>query len=330
MNLPENLRAALDETLKTTTPKSIMHLAEDLSQRYRTGQAQGRQAFLHSKEDILAYAAYRLPATFAAVYAALTEVRKRRPAWQLHTMLDVGAGPGTAMWATATLWPELEQVTLLERDQHMIAYGKRLALHAQALAITEARWQNVDLTRQWEQDSYDLVIAAYVLGELPQSTLDVLLSRLWACTAGVLLLIEPGTPHGFALIRSAREYLLSAGAKMVAPCPHDHTCPMPAHDWCHFAQRITRTRLQRAIKGAALSYEDEKFSYVALSHTASSPIPGRVLRHPQKRSGHIHLELCTAEGLKHTIVTRSQHNAFREAQDLHWGEAISEIVPESH
>src|SRR2546425_10598246 len=128
MDLPENLRTALDETLKMTTPKSLTHLAEELSQRYRTGHAQGQQTFLHSKEDIIAYAAYRLPATFAAAYAALVEVRKRQPEWQPHTMLDAGAGPGTAMWATATLCPELERVTLLEWDQHMITYGKRLAM----------------------------------------------------------------------------------------------------------------------------------------------------------------------------------------------------------
>ncbi|HZU04048.1 MAG TPA: small ribosomal subunit Rsm22 family protein [Ktedonobacteraceae bacterium] len=328
MDLPDDLRIGLEETLHTTTPKSLAHLAEDLSRRYRTGHAQGKQAFLRSEEDIIAYAAYRLPATFAAIHAALTEVKKRQPDLQLHTMLDAGAGPGTVVWAATTLWPELERVVLLERDPHMIAYGKRLATHARVPAIKEVRWQHVDLIGQWEHGAYDLVVAAYVLGELPQPTLDVLLSRLWSCTNGVLLLVEPGTPRGFSLIRHAREYLLSSGAKMVAPCPHNGTCPMPAHDWCHFAQRITRTRLQRAIKGASLSYEDEKFSYVALSPRAGSPITGRVLRHPQKRSGHIHLELCTPDGLKHTIVTRSQHTEFREAQDLHWGEAISEIAPE--
>lgn len=79
MDLPENLRAALEETLKTAPPRSLIQLVEDLSQRYRTGPAQGKQTFLHSKEDIIAYAAYRFPATFAAVYAALTEVHKRRP-----------------------------------------------------------------------------------------------------------------------------------------------------------------------------------------------------------------------------------------------------------
>src|SRR5947209_18260207 len=97
MDLPYNLRSALDETLKTAAPSSMMHCAQDLSQRYRTGDAQGRKTFLPTKEDIIAYAAYRLPATFAAIYSALTQLRKRRPGWHPQTMLDVGAVPVTAM-----------------------------------------------------------------------------------------------------------------------------------------------------------------------------------------------------------------------------------------
>jgi ribosomal protein RSM22 (predicted rRNA methylase) len=137
MDLPDDLRIGLEETLHATTPRSLAHLAEDLSQRYRTGHAQGKQAFLRSQEDIIAYAAHRLPATFAATHAVLTEVQKRQPDLQPHSMLDAGAGPGTAMWAATTLWPELERVVLLERDQHMIAYGKRLATHARIPAIVD-------------------------------------------------------------------------------------------------------------------------------------------------------------------------------------------------
>jgi hypothetical protein len=65
MDLPDDLRIGLEETLHTTTPKSLAHLAEDLSRRYRTGHTQGKQAFLRSEEDIIAYAAHpslqRLP-----------------------------------------------------------------------------------------------------------------------------------------------------------------------------------------------------------------------------------------------------------------------------
>ena len=103
---------------------------------------------------------------------------------------------------------------------------------------------------------------------------------------------------------------------------------MPENDWCHFAQRITRTRLQRSVKGAELAYEDEKLSYCALSKQNGSAITARVLRHPQKRSGHIHLELCTPAGLQRITATRSQRAAYREAHDIQWGQAIGESLSE--
>ena len=98
---------------------------------------------------------------------------------------------------------------------------------------------------------------------------------------------------------------------------------MANNDWCHFAQRITRSQLQRQAKQATLSYEDEKFSYIAASRTTGLPIRARVLRHPQIRPGHIHLELCTPGGLQNSTVTRKDKAAFREARDIAWGNALS-------
>src|SRR5947209_15698155 len=139
MNLPDNLRNALTEELASVPQKKVAETAAQLSQRYRSGQAAGKQPFVRSGADVLAYAAYRLPATFAAIYAVLTAVQKRRPGWQPRSLLDVGAGPGTAMWAASEVWPELAQVTLLERDEAMMAFGKRLATHTDLGAAREAK-----------------------------------------------------------------------------------------------------------------------------------------------------------------------------------------------
>jgi ribosomal protein RSM22 (predicted rRNA methylase) len=263
-----------------------------------------------------------MPATYAALAAVLDEVRQRQPAWQPHSMLDAGAGPGTAMWAASELWPSIEQVTLLEREDAMIKFGKLLAGHAASPAVQRASWKRVDLANAWESTSHDLVITSYVLGEFPIARYAAFFEQLWSYTSGTLVMIEPGTPVGYSHILQARSQLIAAHASVIAPCPSNEPCPMAGHDWCHFAQRVARTQLHRQAKQASLSYEDEKYSYVACSRTPGLPITGRVVRHPQVRPGHIYLELCTPQGLQQTIVTRKDKQAFRQAHDLHWGDAL--------
>ena len=101
---------------------------------------------------------------------------------------------------------------------------------------------------------------------------------------------------------------------------------MPERDWCHFAQRISRTPLHRGIKAATLSYEDEKFSYVAATRFAAGARAARVLRHPQTRKGHIILELCTPAGLQRRTVSRKDGVTYRQARDATWGSALTPLA----
>ena len=325
MDLPNNLRLALAHELANIPQKQVAEAAANLSGRYRSRQPTSTGAFVRSSADILAYAAVRFPATFAALYAVLSAVQARKPDWQPRTLLDAGAGPGTAMWAASELWPQLEQVTLLEREEAMIAFGKQLATHARSEALRSARWQKVDLSGKWESIPCVLVTTSYVLGEVEATKRERFIEKLWSLTTDTLVIIEPGTPVGFSHIRAARQQLIGTGAHVIAPCPHDRECPMIGNDWCHFAQRVSRTSLHRSVKQVDLSYEDEKFSYIAVSRTpssASTPIAGRVIRHPQNRPGHIHLELCTPSGLHSAVVTRKDKAAFRQARAIRWGDAL--------
>ena len=105
-----------------------------------------------------------------------------------------------------------------------------------------------DVTRgDWQQPA-DLVVAAYVLGELPPAARARFIERL-VTMATVAVVVEPGTPEGFARVLAAREVALAAGGRTVAPCPHDEACPLARPDWCHFAARVNRTKLHRQIKG---------------------------------------------------------------------------------
>ena len=147
-----------------------------------------------------------------------------------------------------------------------------------------------------------------------------MVEHLWRGTSGLLVLVEPGTPAGFGVLRAAREQLLALGGQIAAPCPGAVPCPMEGGNWCHFSQRVARSRLHRQAKGGELGYEDEKFSYLAVSRLSARPVAARVLRHPQVRKGHLGLTLCTGEGAREQTVTRSAGERYRMAKDLKWGD----------
>lgn len=324
MDLPHDLRLALSTELAAATPKALAGRVSELSARYRALGVEPDRPFVRSDGDAAAYAAYRMPATFAAVRAALAALQKEAPDLRPSSLLDIGAGAGAASWAATQVWPNVSRATLIERDERMIVVGRSLARHATSRAVRDAAWRRVDIVGgTWDTETSDLVVAAYVLGELSESERDGFVTRLWAHATGAVIIVEPGTPRGFAVIRRARARLIADGATIAAPCPHDGACPMPEGDWCHFAQRIARTPLHRKVKAATLSYEDEKFSYVAATRFAVQARAPRVLRHPQTRKGHVMLALCAPSGLQHRTVSRKDGPIYRRARDVEWGSTLA-------
>ncbi|WP_161569172.1 small ribosomal subunit Rsm22 family protein [Candidatus Oscillochloris fontis] len=326
MQLPPALQLAIQTSLHGTPQADLHAAAAVLSQRYRAGHgaADGPPGgrYVAAPLAALAYAAYRMPATYAAVAAALAALAARLPVWHPRSLLDVGAGLGAALWASATTWEDLDHADMIESAPAMLNLGRQLAVRSPHPAVSAAHWQPTDLLGAWRSPPHDLVTATYVLGELPAAGRTRLITQLWEQSSHALLLVEPGTPQGWAIIRAAREQLRAAGAYVVAPCPHQEACPLPADDWCHFAQRVARTKLQRSVKGVELAYEDEKFAYIAVARSPATPISARLLRHPRVRSGHIELRLCTPSGLRDTIVTRSAREQWREARGASWGDVI--------
>lgn len=322
MDLPSDLRLAIDEELSRISPKELSLISGELSRRYREGENSKKEGYLKSSKDVTAYAAFRLPATYAAVTAALMQIKGICVDWIPKSLLDVGAGPGTAMWAATSIWPDIEKITLLEREAYMIELGKRMAAGATKAAIDGAEWIKTDITADLINSKFDLVIASYSLGELRGEDLTEVIHKLWALTGRLLVIIEPGTPVGFRRIKAIREIVIKGGGETLAPCPHNDACPMLEEDWCHFSQRVARSRLHRIVKGGELSYEDEKFSYVALSREVKTRVSNRVIRHPQFRKGHVQLQLCTAEGIKGTIIARGDKEAYKRAKNLYWGSEL--------
>ncbi len=229
-------------------------------------------------------------------------------------MLDLGAGPGTATWAAREIWPTLIGFNLIDSNREMIELGQRLAS-----GFFEANWMVANLAAV-NFPTVDLVVISYALGELTSAS--SLVVRAWNAARKVLVIIEPGTPKNFSVIAALRTQLIQSGAYPIAPCPHVNECPMAAlNDWCHFAVRLPRSVDHRRLKGGALGYEDEKFSYLAFSKSPVQTPPARILRHPVIHRGHIQLTLCTGNGLQSPIAARSDKPAFRAARKAEWGDS---------
>ncbi|WP_407286286.1 small ribosomal subunit Rsm22 family protein [Streptomyces sp. BP-8] len=311
----EELRAALAGLLDGLPPKQAAQAVDRLIANYR-GRTPTDAPVLRDRADVAAYAAYRMPATFEAVRAALAAFALRVPDWSPATHIDIGGGTGAATWATAATW-EGHHSTVWDWAQPALDLGAELA----AGVLPDTDWQRRTLGEGLTLPAgTDLVTVSYVLGELrPEDRRAVVAA---AAAANSVVLIEPGTPDGYLRIREARTQLVEAGLRIVAPCPHSDTCPIvPGEDWCHFSARVSRSSLHRQVKGGSLPYEDEKFAYVAATHLDAAPAAARIVRKPQLRKGQVLLELCTADdGLERATVTKRHGDRYRAARDAAWGD----------
>lgn len=320
MELPASLRQGVERLLETTPLAVLRQAAKTLSDRYRAELRDGRP---HMAEEmaVKAYLATRLPATYAAVRAGLDELAYARPDFQPTSLLDVGAGPGTVLWATTDLWPDLEEAVLIEASAAVRKVGQSLALDTIA---TRMDWRAGDVTIDLaDLKPADLVTCAYVLDEIAPASLPKLVGRLWHLTGDTLLIVEPGTPAGWQRILAVRRQLLEAGAHVLAPCPHEAPCPLEPPDWCHFSRRVARSRLHRLAKDADVPWEDEKFIYVAASRQPAPVHPPRVIAPPKSGSGKVLLKLCQPDGgAGETLFTKREGELFKAARRLDWGDTL--------
>jgi ribosomal protein RSM22 (predicted rRNA methylase) len=314
--MPPSLRACIDLVLAGTKTSALAARVEQLSATYRSGGA-----VLLDTDDVLAYAAYRMPATFAVARAVLGELSVVLPGFEPDRLVDLGSGTGAVAWAAVEVLPSLSGLSLLEQSAAAVDLGKALVQHSDSPTLKAASWQSWRLSDADDVGAGDLATAAYVLGELSELQQESLL-RLLALCAPVVVAIEPGTPAGFARILNARSYFINLGWTIAAPCPHELTCPMVARDdWCHFAERLERSRVHRAVKDGDLSYEDEKYSYIVAVRGDAVRAEARVLRHPQTRKGLVSLTLCAASGQVVDLrVSKSQGLLYKGARNVAWGD----------
>ena len=315
-DLPPELRTALSTAVARHPSPDVTATTARLVGRYQDGSP-AAEPLLVSDLDAIAYATYRMPATYAAVRAALGEAARLAPGLAPRTQLDVGGGTGSAVWAAAQVWPSVARRTVLEQVPAVLRLGAELAAAGPATT-----WTSADLLTG-NLPTAELVTASYLLGELAPTDRGGLVDRLVAAASEVLVLVEPGSVAGHERVLAARARVLGAGWHVLAPCPHAHACPMVGtRDWCHFSARLERSVEHRRAKGATLGFEDEKYAYLVAVPEPVEPAPGRVVRHPRTRKGVVELELCTREeGLRTDLVSKRQGPVYKAARDVAWGDA---------
>jgi ribosomal protein RSM22 (predicted rRNA methylase) len=230
------------------------------------------------------------------------------------SLLDIGAGPGTATWAASEAFTSLETFTLLDantalRDLATDLVTSQPRLETLRYDAGDARKALADATEA------DLVVASYVINELSESAQHSLTpvgedtQHCWWSS--------PARPRAILII-ALRDRLVGQGAYVIAPCPHDGACPLIAPDWCHFTQRLQRSRAHKHLKAADLPYEDEKFSYVILSRAPPAERPARVLAQPLVTKIAVTAKICTPDGIKQRL-SASRQSRLQARQEMELG-----------
>ena len=164
-DLPAELKAALEARLEGRSRNDVAARAAVISKTYRDG---GTSSAIKSETDALAYALARMPATYAAVSACLNALSEARPGFAPQTLLDIGAGPGTASWAASEAFPSLTSFALLDANPALRALA--LDLQRESTRFGGLKYDAGEARGALAKaDSADLIIASYLIGELDEA-----------------------------------------------------------------------------------------------------------------------------------------------------------------
>lgn len=276
---------------------------------------------LSSQVELAAYLLTRMPATCAVVNKIIKQPFSLQLPKKIESLLDLGTGTGAVLWASMEN-RSLKKVRAVDQDSAMIKLAQKIAGHSANPFWNRVNWQCINIDKNLELPSHDLVTLSYVLIEQQKNLRQEFLEKIWVLANQAIVIIEPGTPSGFSHCLEARDFFLAKGGFIVAPCSHHGRCPIRNDDWCHFAERIERSFWQKSLKKGTLGYEDEPYSYLVISKEVVERQGERILKPPAKHSGHIQFDVCAPDNIKKITISRKQGRVFKAAKKMKWGDVL--------
>ena len=314
MRIPNELEEKIEKEIKNISLTELRDTARILSDRYMNAKRTG-QSLLNKNLEVLAYSIIRMPATFGAINKALEETLDiYNPT--IKTVLDIGSGTGAGEWAVLNNI-DVEEITCIEREKEMENMAKKLLQ-----GHNNINWKNQDIVHSNITDKADLVITSYMINELQEASKEKVIKDILETFNKLAIFIEPGTPEGFNNIRRVQRLALESNLNIIAPCTCQAECNLPADDWCHSIVRVERSKVHKFVKDADVPYEDEKFSYIAISREKIDNSGARILRHPNISSGFIKVKLCNNGNIEEKTITKKEKDLFKKVKKLKCGDLI--------
>lgn len=180
--------------------------------------AGGEPTITYDPRMTLAYLSQRALPAFASARAVMTEVQARMADFNPETVLDFGAGAGSAAAASRSVWDTVGEVTAVEPSQSMTeALRTVLGADVADLRVRRSLTQLLPHVTGQETPQHDLVLAHHVLTDLPddgaRATAVALLWRMLR-PGGVIVISEFGDAFGSHTVRCARQMLIDESARL--------------------------------------------------------------------------------------------------------------------
>ena len=182
----------------------------------------------------------------------LNDVSKRIPSLSVESVLDFGAGTGSGVWASASVFPDLQSVKCVEPAPYMRELGQALCEPLKSndyanrstqsctesdtahegdgdgdgdgFAKPQVSWVET-LASVDDTERFPIVMTSFVLREMPEAQKVQVLEKLWKHCSGALIIIDTATEEGSKSVLDARRHILKAfanDASVLAPVCHNH------------------------------------------------------------------------------------------------------------